>query len=141
MTQSLSVTYAGVCAASGRAVQTRVGSVGRKGVCGLMVASLRGAAFGRADPSPSGPGAPAGSIVVTVARRALLQLGVGLTLGAVWGAFLLNRIRWDVTMASPDVPLTVGVTVACTAVVGLLACASPTLRGLRIQPTEALREL
>jgi predicted permease len=86
-------------------------------------------------------GARAGSIVFTVARRALLQLGVGLGAGAAVGAFLLDRIQWDAIMASPDIPATVGVTIACAALVGLLACAAPTLRGLRIQPTEALRDL
>ena len=84
-------------------------------------------------------GAGAGDIVRTVARRAALQLGVGLALGAVWAWVLLREVQFDVVMAPPNIPLIVGLTVVGAAVVGIVACAAPTLRGLRIEPTEALR--
>lgn len=86
-------------------------------------------------------GARPWSIVSTIARRAAFQLGVGLALGAVWAGILLDQISRDVMVVPIDIPATIAVTLACAALVGVGACASPTLRGLRIQPTEALREL
>ncbi len=86
-------------------------------------------------------GARAWSIVSTIARRAALQLGVGLSLGSVWAWLLLGSIANDQMVIPINMPVTIGVTVACAALVGVVACASPTLRGLRIRPTEALREL
>jgi ABC-type lipoprotein release transport system permease subunit len=38
------------------------------------------------------------------------------------------------------IPLTVAVTRVLALLVGMAACASPTLRGMRIQPSEALTE-
>jgi ABC-type antimicrobial peptide transport system permease subunit len=84
-------------------------------------------------------GARPWSIVSTIGRRAALQLGVGVILGGAWAWMLLRQIT-SATIGEVDVPLTVAVTMAATALVGAAACASPTLRGLRIQPSEALRE-
>ena len=53
----------------------------------------------------------------------------------------LRSIANDQMVVPINMPVTIGVTVACAALVGMLACGSPTLRGLRIQPTEASREL
>jgi predicted permease len=85
-------------------------------------------------------GARVGDIVVTVARRAAIQLGLGLALGAIWAWVLLREEALDTIMVPPNIPLTIGVTLVGAAVVGIVACAAPTLRGLRIQPTEALRD-
>ncbi len=86
-------------------------------------------------------GAGTADIVSAVARRAALQVGVGLALGVGWGWVLLNNQRNDVTIEVGNIPLTLALTAAVAGCVCLLACAHPTLRGLRIQPTEALREL
>ena len=85
-------------------------------------------------------GAGTADIVSEVARRAALQIGVGLALGVGWGWVLLNGDRNDITVEMGNVPLTLALTAAVAACVCLLACAYPTLRGLRIQPTEAFRE-
>jgi len=83
-------------------------------------------------------GASAADIVSTVARRAALQVGVGLALGVAWEWVLLHNSRDDVEVG--NIPLTLALTVAIDGSVCVAACAHPTLRGLRIQPTEALRE-
>jgi ABC-type lipoprotein release transport system permease subunit len=57
-----------------------------------------------------------------------------------WGWVLLNEDRNDITLEVGNIPLTLALTAAVAACVCALACAYPTLRGLRIQPTEALRE-
>ena len=90
-----------------------------------------------------------GAICTTLGRleergaRALadaLQVGIGLALGVGWGWVLLNEDRNDITLEVGNIPLTLALTAAVAACVCALACAYPTLRGLRIQPTEALRE-
>ena len=83
-------------------------------------------------------GASTSDIVSAVARRAAIQVGVGLALGVGWGWVLLNN--QDFGFEVGNIPLTLALTAAVAACVCLLACAYPTLRGLRIQPTEALRE-
>ncbi len=85
-------------------------------------------------------GARPWGIVSTVARRAAIQLAVGLSLGAVAAWTLLNEITFDATGLAVNIPLTVAFTVVGAAAIGIVACAAPTIRGLRIQPTEALRE-
>jgi predicted permease len=83
-------------------------------------------------------GARATDIVVAVARRAALQVGIGLALGIAWGWVLLTRTDFNIDKG--NVPLTLALTAAVAGSVCVLACARPTLRGLRVQPTEALRE-
>jgi predicted permease len=85
-------------------------------------------------------GASATDIVSTVARRAAIQVGVGLALGVGWGWVLLHSQRNDRAFDAGNIPLTLALTATVAACVCVLACAYPTLRGLRIQPTEALRE-
>ncbi len=84
-------------------------------------------------------GASTTDIVSAVARRAALQVGVGLALGVGLGWVLLNGQRNQVTVEVGNIPLTLVLTAAVAGCICLLACAYPTLRGLRIQPTEALR--
>ncbi len=83
-------------------------------------------------------GASTADIVSTVARRAALQVGAGLALGVAWGWVLLDNSRNDVEVG--NIPLTLALTAIVAGSVCVAACAHPTLRGLRIQPTEALRE-
>ncbi len=56
------------------------------------------------------------------------------------GGVLLREIASDSMVRPINVPLTITVTIAGAALVGTIACASPTVGGLLIQPTEALRE-
>lgn len=85
-------------------------------------------------------GARASSIVSTIGRRAALQLGTGVVLGGALAWYLLNELTAEVAVMDVDIPRTVAVTMVASLLVGAAACASPTLRGLRIQPNEALRE-
>jgi ABC-type antimicrobial peptide transport system permease subunit len=85
-------------------------------------------------------GARAADIVSAVARRAALQIGVGLGLGVAWGWVLIEKTEFDINVDVVDVPLTLAFTATVAACVCVLACAVPTRRGLRIEPTEALRE-
>ncbi len=88
-------------------------------------------------------GALPGDIVLAVGRRALLQLLAGVVLGAglssivapyfYRGEFVLSASLWPW-------PLLVGGVSLITLVAGLVACAPPTLRGLRIRPVDALKE-
>ncbi|NNM33953.1 MAG: FtsX-like permease family protein [Gemmatimonadetes bacterium] len=67
-------------------------------------------------------GARPWSIVKTIARRAAIQLALGLALGGVWAWILLREIVDDSMTIPTNVPGTIAVT----------------LRGLRIQPVEAM---
>jgi putative ABC transport system permease protein len=85
-------------------------------------------------------GARPSSIVSTIGRRAALQLGTGVVVGGGLAWFLLDEITSEASVVNVNVPLTVAITMVAALLVGAAACASPTLRGLRIQPGEALRE-
>jgi hypothetical protein len=85
-------------------------------------------------------GARSSNIVSTIARRAAIQLGIGLALGGVWAWVLLGQIVDDPLIMKVNKPVTIVVTLVVTALVGMVGCAAPTLRGLRIQPSEAMRE-
>jgi len=94
-------------------------------------------------------GADRGRIVSAVAKRAVAQLGAGVLLGMPLAAWLLSQ--WgDLGYLEPDpeagsalvltLVLTLAVAAGAMLVIGALACTAPTLRALRIDPTEALRE-
>ena len=85
-------------------------------------------------------GAHARSIVSTITRRAAIQLGLGVVLGAAFSALILVIASYGEILMPQNMFLVVAGVVAGTVLVGMLACLMPTLRGLRIQPTEALRE-
>lgn len=89
-------------------------------------------------------GAGPWSIISTITRWAGLHLAIGLALGGVWAWVLLRVIApgevRELQAAHVNVPLTIAATLAIAGIVGILGCASPTLRGLHIQPGEALRE-
>ena len=91
-------------------------------------------------------GGSTSSIMATVARRALLQLAVGVTLGSVFWAAALSRVTdgsgsgsGDMNAATTNWPWILLATSVVVVLVGLAACLRPTLRGLRIRPVEALR--
>jgi predicted permease len=84
-------------------------------------------------------GAESGDVIATVARRALAQLLIGVALGS-WGGWVLVRINAE-TFFVDNVPGLVAGVAAAVIVFSALACLPPVRRGLRIQPTEALREV
>jgi len=85
-------------------------------------------------------GAERSSIVFTVARRSLAQLGVGMLLGMpiAGGLMAIFKVEFGSTNSPVVGALVLGGGVMV--LIGVLACTVPTLRALRIMPTEALRE-
>lgn len=85
-------------------------------------------------------GAHPGQVAWTVARRSLLQLAVGAAIGtpAAWWAFM--QIAEDSGSALMAFVASLLPGIGVMLVVGLAACTAPTLRALRITPTEALRQ-
>jgi predicted permease len=85
-------------------------------------------------------GSPKGALLVTVGRRALLQLGVGAVGGMlITGAFYAMALRdgWNPTISPVWLTLSAGLSVLV--VIGGVALAGPTRQGLRIEPSRALK--
>ncbi len=88
-------------------------------------------------------GAQRSSIVSTIARRSLAQLGVGVLLGMPVAGVLSVTMRNEfgsVSSASSSIIVVLVLGGGVLVMIGMLACIAPTLRALRIMPTEALRE-
>lgn len=88
-------------------------------------------------------GARPAHIVSAIAKRALLQLSVGVSIGAVLSAGMFSAYGRDggagAILRTANWPVTVGLIALFVIVVGMLACLKPTLRALRIRPMEALK--
>jgi hypothetical protein len=85
-------------------------------------------------------GAGGAAVVATIARRAFSQLAVGVALGCVLGWWIVDMVADQSEFAVDSIPLLLFWVATGVMLFSALACLSPTLRGLRIQPTEALRE-
>ena len=85
-------------------------------------------------------GAQRSSVVLTIARRSLAQLGVGVLLGTPIAGGLLFLFRSEFGSTYSPVVLAIILGASMMVLIGMLACTAPTLRALRIMPTEALRE-
>lgn len=87
-------------------------------------------------------GASRGDIVRVVARRAVAQIAVGVLLGLPV-AGLVSYEYLGLTGLGPSVPaaaaMAAGLGASVLVLVSMTACAAPTLRALRIAPTEAMR--
>ena len=80
---------------------------------------------------------PALTAFATVFRRPLVQIALGIGVGAVLGLGLANNDLSDVHLDDFGMTaLYVLSTILCCA----LACVVPTRRALRVQPTDALRD-
>jgi len=86
-------------------------------------------------------GARRKSIVFTIARRTLVQLGMGILIGMPLAGWILFQLKslGRIPTHSP-VLLTALVGMGVMVLIGALACTVPTVRALRIMPTEALRD-
>ena len=82
-------------------------------------------------------GAPARRLLSSVLTRATRQLALGVGVGLT-AAVALDQTTGGALLDGTGLLLVPG-TAAFMLVVGLLAAAGPARRGLRIQPTEALR--
>lgn len=84
-------------------------------------------------------GAKRGSIVLKVARRSLIQIGLGALLGMPLAGWLFQVAEMGDGATDVSVGVAFGAAVAVVGLIALLSCLSPTRRALRIEPTEALR--
>ncbi|MGE5803516.1 MAG: FtsX-like permease family protein, partial [Gemmatimonadota bacterium] len=81
-------------------------------------------------------GANSRRVLGSVFARAGRQLGGGI----IAGNTLVLLLAWRADSLTADLLVSSVITSAILAVVGVLACAAPARRALRVQPTEALRE-
>ena len=77
-------------------------------------------------------------IVLSILFRAVRQLGMGVAVGSIVGALLL--LGGSPMDGREAVRMLIGVSLLMT-IVGLAATVGPARRSLRVQPTEALREV
>ncbi len=80
-------------------------------------------------------GAPRRRVIASVFRRPLTQLGLGLGIGA----FLVGGLLFSTDMSTLQAAVLFGAYGSAMAAVFLLACLGPTMRALRVEPSEALR--
>ena len=82
-------------------------------------------------------------VVLAIVRRALLQLGAGAFFGLLIALGVLHGLRNALGQVPMDSPFLVasGATIGVVLIIGTLACIAPTLRALRIAPTEALERV
>ena len=76
-------------------------------------------------------------VLRTVFARAGRQLGGGI----IAGNSLIMLLAWRADSLTADLLVSSVITSVIMAVVGVLACAAPARRALRVQPTEALRQV
>jgi predicted permease len=81
-------------------------------------------------------GADPRRVLRTVFARAGRQLGGGI----IAGNSLILLLAWRADSVTTDLLVMSAITTVIMTVVGVLACAAPARRALRIQPTEALRQ-
>jgi putative ABC transport system permease protein len=84
-------------------------------------------------------GAGRASIVLRIAQRSLVQIGVGALLGIPLAAWLFGLADTGEAGVGMSVGVALAVGVGLVALIGVASCLSPTRRALRIEPTEALR--
>jgi predicted permease len=82
-------------------------------------------------------GATRRSVLRTVFARAVRQLGGGI----IAGNGLVLLIAWRADSLTADLVVALASMSVVMAAVGALACAAPARRALRVQPTEALRQM
>ena len=84
-------------------------------------------------------GAGKASLVLHIARRSLLQIGLGALLGVPLAAWLFQMADTGEAGVGTSVGVALGIGVGLVALIGVASCLSPMRRALRIEPTEALR--
>jgi putative ABC transport system permease protein len=78
-------------------------------------------------------------VTLSIFRRPLTQVAVGVLVGSAWAAFLSIGIQGGLEHASVKGAVLIGGYSALMMAVCMLACVVPTRRALRIEPTEALK--
>jgi hypothetical protein len=85
-------------------------------------------------------GAGAGRVLQTIARRAAVQVAWGIAVGAAFGAWLLSEISQDRDIIDFNPMVVLAVVSGVVVLIVCTACLAPILRGLKVDPTDALRE-
>ena len=85
-------------------------------------------------------GAGARRVMETIARRAAVQLAWGIVVGAAFGAWILSEISGDREIIDFNPPVVLAVVSGAVVLIVCIACLAPILRGLKVDPTDALRE-
>jgi hypothetical protein len=75
-----------------------------------------------------------------VLRAVFARAGRQLAGGIVAGNTIVLLIAWRTDGLEPDLVIALGIMSVVMAAIGVLACAAPARRALRVQPTEALRQ-
>ncbi len=83
-------------------------------------------------------GARPAKIVAEIGRRACVQLLIGVVLGVGLCAMTIPNVEAD-SIRESNWPIVALVIALAVVAIGMLACLSPTRRGLRIRPIEALK--
>jgi predicted permease len=88
-------------------------------------------------------GAQRSRVMLTGARRSLAQLGIGILLGApfAWRIVATTDAYMGHLATRSPLVLTLLLASGMMVLIGALACGAPTLRALRIVPTEALEDV
>jgi ABC-type lipoprotein release transport system permease subunit len=76
-------------------------------------------------------------VLRSVFARAGRQLGGGI----IAGNSIILLLAWRADSLTPDLLVTSVITSLIMAAVGVLACTAPARRAVRVQPTEALRQV
>jgi ABC-type antimicrobial peptide transport system permease subunit len=82
-------------------------------------------------------GASGGRVVIPVIARPLLQIGVGIVVGA--SLVVLTFVGMFSSAPTPGEAAMIAAYVVLMLTVSLLACAVPTRRALRLEPSQVLR--
>jgi predicted permease len=85
-------------------------------------------------------GASARQVMGLMAVQALVPLAAGLSIGLLAGLGVARLLRSLLFQVSPNDPLTIALTIATLAAVGLIATLGPALRAAHLDPLAALRE-
>ena len=118
----------------------RVFTDGERATCSgrADAASAYAARFAAKEALVKALGAPPGQLIAAVFRRAFLQIAAGSAVG-VLAAYLVGRYVPIEQIGGLPIPGVLPGAAAFMLLVGILAAWGPARRGLRIDPTEALR--
>jgi ABC-type antimicrobial peptide transport system permease subunit len=85
-------------------------------------------------------GARPGDVMRLVMKEALVQAGIGLTIGLAAALVLMQSFRSWLYEVSPTDPITLAGVALVLLATALLACLVPARRAMRIDPVTALRQ-
>ena len=85
-------------------------------------------------------GSSGGAIVKLVLREGVALVAAGLAVGLLCAAAMQRAVAKEIYGVTPLDPAVLGMVVAVLAAIGLVACAVPARRALRVDPAIVLTE-